>query len=158
MGSNAVWNPERARGDTARHAAPRPLEQLRGRPRLPVGDRTDSPFIEVFTRTLKALMERDDLDDQDDQDEFTQLQLFTVVRAGNVDSWKAGLPVWLQRPVIALGAAIGRLRGFRPAGVAEPTRWVETSAPATTGATPTHPAHIPTTGRTCCPPCVGSRP
>jgi mannose-6-phosphate isomerase-like protein (cupin superfamily) len=59
--------------------------------------RPNTLFVEVFIRTFGELMERDDLN----------------------ESWKAGPPVWLQRPVVALGAAIARLRGFRPAGVAE---------------------------------------
>ena len=71
----------------------------------------NSRFIEVFTRTLGDLMERDKLNDQG---EFTQLQLFGVLRATQADSWKTGLPVALQRPVVAVGAALGRARGHRP--------------------------------------------
>ena len=76
--------------------------------------RPATPFAEVFVRTLGDLMERDALNDQG---EFTNLQLFGVLRAGRADSWKDGLPVWLQRPVVAAGAAVGRLRGQRPVGV-----------------------------------------
>ena len=67
--------------------------------------------MEVFVRTLGDLMARDALNDQG---EFTNLQLFGVLRAGRADSWQAGPPVWLQRPVVAAGAALARLRGQRP--------------------------------------------
>ena len=73
--------------------------------------RPATPFVEVFVRTLGDLMARDALNDQG---EFTNLQLFGVLRAGRADSWQAGLPVWLQRPVVAAGALLGRLRGQRP--------------------------------------------
>jgi uncharacterized cupin superfamily protein len=73
--------------------------------------RPPTPFGEVFIRTLGDLMERDALNDQG---EFTNLQLFGVLHAGRADSWQAGLPVWLQRPVVMVGAALGRLRGQRP--------------------------------------------
>ena len=73
--------------------------------------RPATPFVEVFVRTLGDLMARDALNDQG---EFTNLQLFGVLRAGRADSWQAGLPVWLQRPVVAAGAARARLRGQRP--------------------------------------------
>jgi hypothetical protein len=49
-----------------------------------------------------------------DQGEFTNLQLFGVLHAGARTRGKAGLPVWLQRPVVMVGAALGRLRGQRP--------------------------------------------
>ena len=82
--------------------------------------RPATPFAEVFVRTLGDLMERDALNDQG---EFTPLQLFGVLRAGRADSWLAGLPVWVQRPVVAAGAALGRVRGQRPvAGGKDPAR------------------------------------
>jgi mannose-6-phosphate isomerase-like protein (cupin superfamily) len=73
--------------------------------------RPATPFAEVFVRTLGDLMERDGLNEQG---EFTNLQLLGVLRAGRADSWKDGPPVWLQRPVVAAGAMLGRLRGQRP--------------------------------------------
>jgi mannose-6-phosphate isomerase-like protein (cupin superfamily) len=69
------------------------------------------PFIEVFLRTLGHGMETDSLNKQD---EFSLLQLFGVLRAGRADSWKVGVPVALQKPVVALGALLGRLAGKRP--------------------------------------------
>jgi hypothetical protein len=80
--------------------------------------RPNTLFNEVFIRTFGELMERDDLNEQG---ELTALQLFSVLQAGRAQSWKVGPPVWVQRPVVALGATIARLRGFRPAGVAEPS-------------------------------------
>jgi mannose-6-phosphate isomerase-like protein (cupin superfamily) len=75
------------------------------------GVRPATPFAEVFVRTLGDLMERDALNVQG---EFGDLQLFGVLHAGRADSWKAGPPVWVQRPVVRAGAALGRLRGHRP--------------------------------------------
>jgi hypothetical protein len=38
-----------------------------------------------------------------------------AVSAGTgAGSYRAGLPIWLQKPVIALGAALGRMRGLKP--------------------------------------------
>ena len=69
-----------------------------------------SRFIEVFARTLGGLMERDAVNAQG---EFTQLQLFAVLRAGRADSWAPGIPVAVQKPVVVLGAALARVRGHR---------------------------------------------
>jgi hypothetical protein len=69
------------------------------------------PFIEVFARTLGRGMETDSLNKQD---EFKTLQLFGVLRAGRADSWKAGIPVPIQRPVVTIGALLGRALGQKP--------------------------------------------
>jgi mannose-6-phosphate isomerase-like protein (cupin superfamily) len=48
------------------------------------------------------------------QGEFSDLQLFVVLHGTRARSYRAGIPVALQKPVIALGAALGRRRGLRP--------------------------------------------
>jgi len=53
-------------------------------------------------------------DTVNEQGEFSDLQLFVVLRGTRARSYRAGIPVALQRPVIALGALVGRMRGLRP--------------------------------------------
>jgi mannose-6-phosphate isomerase-like protein (cupin superfamily) len=47
------------------------------------------------------------------QDEFHLLHLMVVVRAGRSQSFMAGPPIALQRLIIPILAAIGRLAGYR---------------------------------------------
>jgi len=68
-------------------------------------------FAEAFVSALGHCMETDSLDSQD---EFRTLQLFVVLHATKAQSYLAGPPVALQKPVIALGAMLGRWRGYRP--------------------------------------------
>jgi mannose-6-phosphate isomerase-like protein (cupin superfamily) len=69
------------------------------------------PFVEAFISSLGHHMERGSVNAQG---EFSDLQLFVVLRGTRAQSYRAGLPLWLQKPVIALGAALGRLRGLKP--------------------------------------------
>jgi hypothetical protein len=69
------------------------------------------PFADAFASSLGHHMERNTVNDQG---EFSTLQLFVVLRGTRAQSYRAGIPVWLQKPVIALGALLGRLRGYRP--------------------------------------------
>ena len=68
-------------------------------------------FVEAFVSSLGHHMERGSVNEQG---EFSDLQLFVVLRATRARSYRAGIPVALQKPVVALGAALGRLRGLRP--------------------------------------------
>jgi len=67
-------------------------------------------FAEAFVSSLGHHMEQDTVNEQG---EFPDLQLFVVLRGTRARSYRAGIPVPLQKPVIALGAALGRLRGYR---------------------------------------------
>jgi mannose-6-phosphate isomerase-like protein (cupin superfamily) len=68
------------------------------------------PFVDAFVSSLGHHMEQDTVNDQG---EFPDLQLFVVLRATRAKSYRTGIPIALQKPVIALGAALGRLRGYR---------------------------------------------
>jgi mannose-6-phosphate isomerase-like protein (cupin superfamily) len=68
-------------------------------------------FAEAFVSALGHHMENDTVNAQG---EFSALQLFVVLHATRSRSYRAGIPVALQKPVIALGAALGRRRGLRP--------------------------------------------
>ena len=69
-----------------------------------------SPFADAFVSSLGHCMENDTVDKQG---EFPDLQLFVILRATRARSYVAGVPVPLQKPVIALGAWLGRLRGYK---------------------------------------------
>lgn len=68
-------------------------------------------FVEAFVSALGHHMENDTVNRQG---EFSTLQLFVVLHGTRAQSYRAGLPVALQKPVIAAGALVGRLRGYRP--------------------------------------------
>ena len=68
------------------------------------------PFADAFVSSLGHHMERETVNDQG---EFSTLQLFVLLRGTRAESYRAGIPVWLQKPVIALGALLGRVRGHR---------------------------------------------
>jgi mannose-6-phosphate isomerase-like protein (cupin superfamily) len=67
-------------------------------------------FVESFVSALGHHMENDTVNDQG---EFSQLQLFVVLHGTRAGSYRTGIPIWLQKPVLALGAAVGRRRGLR---------------------------------------------
>ncbi|MEA2363759.1 MAG: hypothetical protein QOD71_2904 [Thermoleophilaceae bacterium] len=67
-------------------------------------------FAEAFVSSLGHHMEQDTVNEQG---EFSDLQLFVVLRGTRAQSYRAGIPVALQKPLIALGAALGRLRGYK---------------------------------------------
>jgi mannose-6-phosphate isomerase-like protein (cupin superfamily) len=67
-------------------------------------------FVESFVDALGHHMENDTVNAQG---EFSNLQLFVVLHGTRAQSYRSGIPIWLQKPVIALGAALGRLRGLR---------------------------------------------
>jgi hypothetical protein len=69
-----------------------------------------SEFAECFGSALGHHMEHDTVNAQG---EFPNLQLFVILHATREQSYRAGLPIPLQRPVIFLGALLGRLRGFK---------------------------------------------
>jgi mannose-6-phosphate isomerase-like protein (cupin superfamily) len=69
------------------------------------------PFVEAFVSSLGHHMESDTVNEQG---EFSDLQLFVVLHGTHAQSFRTGIPVALQKPVIALGAWIGRLRGLKP--------------------------------------------
>jgi len=68
-------------------------------------------FVETFFETLVWLFERGQLDEQE---RFPQLQLFVIPRATKARSYAAGPPFALQKAMLPLLAAFGRLRGYRP--------------------------------------------
>jgi mannose-6-phosphate isomerase-like protein (cupin superfamily) len=68
-------------------------------------------FVGSFVSALGHHMENDTVNEQG---EFSDLQLFVVLRGTRARSYRAGIPVALQKPVIALGALVGRMRGLRP--------------------------------------------
>ena len=68
-------------------------------------------FVEAFISSLGHHMEQDSVNAQG---EFSDLQLFVVLHGTRARSFRAGLPLWLQKPVIALGALLGRMRGLKP--------------------------------------------
>lgn len=70
-----------------------------------------SAFIEAFVSSLGEHMANDTVNEQG---EFSDLQLFVVLHGTRAQSFRTGIPVALQKPVIAVGAWIGRLRGLRP--------------------------------------------
>jgi mannose-6-phosphate isomerase-like protein (cupin superfamily) len=67
-------------------------------------------FAKAFVTSLGHHMKRDTVNDQG---EFSDLQLFVVLRGTRAQSYRAGIPVAVQKPVIALGALLGRLRGYK---------------------------------------------
>jgi hypothetical protein len=67
-------------------------------------------FVDAYTELLGRRMREDD--GLDDQGEFSELQLFVLLHAYRAQTFGPG-PVSLQKPVIPLLAAIGRLRGYR---------------------------------------------
>jgi mannose-6-phosphate isomerase-like protein (cupin superfamily) len=69
------------------------------------------PFAEAFVSALGHHMENGTVNDQG---EFSDLQLFVVLRGTRAKSYKIGIPIWLQTPVLAIAAAIGRARGLKP--------------------------------------------
>jgi mannose-6-phosphate isomerase-like protein (cupin superfamily) len=68
-------------------------------------------FVESFVSALGHHMENATVNGQG---EFSDLQLFVVLHGTRARSYRAGIPVALQKPVIALGALVGRMRGLRP--------------------------------------------
>lgn len=67
-------------------------------------------FIEAFGSALGHHLEQDTTNDQDD---IPLLQILMIARATDGRSYRAGVPVALQRAGLPLVAAIGRLRGYR---------------------------------------------
>jgi mannose-6-phosphate isomerase-like protein (cupin superfamily) len=70
-----------------------------------------SPFVEAFVSALGHHMEAGTVNGQG---EFPQLQLFVTLHGTRGQSFLPTLPIVLQKPVIALVALIGRLRGYKP--------------------------------------------
>jgi mannose-6-phosphate isomerase-like protein (cupin superfamily) len=69
-----------------------------------------SVFVESFVSALGHHMERGTVNDQG---EFSNLQLFVVLHGTGAQSYRLGIPIWLQKLVLPLGAAVGRARGLR---------------------------------------------
>jgi len=67
-------------------------------------------FVEAFADCYAHYLTRGELNDQE---EFRSLQIFPILHDTKAQSWLASMPIWLQKPVIALGARAGRLRGYR---------------------------------------------
>jgi hypothetical protein len=69
------------------------------------------PFVEAFVSSLGHHMENRSVNAQG---EFSNLQLFVVLHGTRAQSFRTGIPPALQKPVVALGAWIGRTRGLKP--------------------------------------------
>jgi quercetin dioxygenase-like cupin family protein len=67
-------------------------------------------FVEGYTENLGHAMRDGRLNKQG---EFRQLQLFVVLREYRAESYTSKLPIGLQKALMPLLAAIGRLRGYR---------------------------------------------
>jgi mannose-6-phosphate isomerase-like protein (cupin superfamily) len=67
-------------------------------------------FAESFISALGHHMQNATVNDQG---EFSDLQLFVVLHGTRAKSYRTGVPIWLQRLVLPLGAALGRARGLR---------------------------------------------
>jgi mannose-6-phosphate isomerase-like protein (cupin superfamily) len=67
-------------------------------------------FAEAFISALGHHMENGTVNDQG---EFSNLQLFVVLHGTRAQSYRTGIPIWLQKAVLPLGAAVGRMRGLR---------------------------------------------
>ena len=67
-------------------------------------------FVEGYTEVLGKRMRDGKLNGQG---EFPQLQLFVILRAYEADSWGDGPPIALQRALMPLLAALGRVRGYK---------------------------------------------
>jgi hypothetical protein len=67
-------------------------------------------FVEAYTEALGRRMRADD--GLNDQGEFSELQLFVLLHGYRAQTFGPG-PVWLQKPVVPLLAALGRTRGYR---------------------------------------------
>jgi uncharacterized RmlC-like cupin family protein len=68
-------------------------------------------FVEAYTEVLGNRMREDNLNKQG---EFPQLQLFVILREYKADSWGVGPPIAMQKALMPLLAALGRLRGYEP--------------------------------------------
>jgi mannose-6-phosphate isomerase-like protein (cupin superfamily) len=69
------------------------------------------PFVAAFVSALGHHMEKGSVNTQG---EFSTLQLFVVLHGTRAQSFRTGIPVALQKPVLVVGAWIGRRRGLRP--------------------------------------------
>lgn len=69
-------------------------------------------FISRFGEVLVHMYENGGLNKQD---ELPLLQILVMARAFGGRSYRAGVPVALQKRTLPIAAAIGRLRGYRPA-------------------------------------------
>jgi hypothetical protein len=67
-------------------------------------------FVEVYTERAGELIRQDALNEEE---EVPILQLFVVLRATDGQSWGAGAPIAMQKALLPLLAALGRLRGYR---------------------------------------------
>jgi mannose-6-phosphate isomerase-like protein (cupin superfamily) len=76
-------------------------------------------FVHVFVATYGDLLRRDRLNHQD---ELKPLQLFGILRAGRAQSYAAKPSIRLQKLMLPLGAAVGRLVGDRPIVPPPPSR------------------------------------
>lgn len=67
-------------------------------------------FVEAFADCYTHYLTRDKLNSQD---EFKPLQLFPILHGTKAESYIATIPIFLQKPLIPVGALSGRLRGYR---------------------------------------------
>jgi mannose-6-phosphate isomerase-like protein (cupin superfamily) len=68
-------------------------------------------FAEAFVSALGHHMENGTVNEQG---EFSTLQLFVVLHGTHAQSFRTGIPIWLQKAALPVGAAVGRMRGLRP--------------------------------------------
>ena len=71
----------------------------------------DNDFIEAYAGAYAHLLTEGDLNDQE---EMPLLQILVVARATNGRSYGGFPPLPMQKALLPLAAAFGRLRGYRP--------------------------------------------
>jgi mannose-6-phosphate isomerase-like protein (cupin superfamily) len=73
------------------------------------------PSPEFITRFGEAIISMYDRGGLNKQDDLPLLQILVMTKAYDGRSYAAGVPVGLQKLTLPLMAAIGRMRGYRPA-------------------------------------------
>jgi mannose-6-phosphate isomerase-like protein (cupin superfamily) len=68
------------------------------------------PFIEAFGEAIAHHAGNGTLNDQD---ELPLLQILLLAKEYDGRSYRAGIPVWLQKATLPLVAGVARLRGYR---------------------------------------------
>jgi mannose-6-phosphate isomerase-like protein (cupin superfamily) len=68
------------------------------------------PFIDAFGRALAEGLQSGGLNAQD---ELPILKILFLAKAFDGQSFRAGVPIELQKALLPLAAAVGRLRGYR---------------------------------------------
>jgi len=71
------------------------------------------PVPEFFKAYTEAYVNRLVAGKLNKHDEFPLLQIFVIAAATNGRSYRSGIPLGMQRPLVRASAVLGRLRGYR---------------------------------------------